>query len=179
MKSFFPLVVLFLFFSACIFDTNLEEPSEIGEVEGLRPVYVNPSEWQDIESTAVKAIQQLGKIYYKSGKIYVTEKGKGIHVIDNADPANPEIIQFLQIPGCRDIAIKGNILYADNVTDLVAIDISDLDEIKVTKRIKDLYSQTDQLYPEAYEGYFECVNTELGMVIGWEPATLNNPECRR
>jgi hypothetical protein len=146
-----------------------------GKVVGLRPVY--SENYQDIQSLPPQPIDRLGKIYYKDKHIYVTESNFGIHVINNTNPESPQPIRFLQIPGCRDIAIKGNILYTDNVTDLVAIDISNLDNVEVVDRLSGLYSLEDQNSPEFYEGYFECVNPERGMVIGWVTDTLLNPQC--
>lgn len=147
----------------------------VGVVEGLRPVY--SQEWQDIRALDPRPVGKLGKIYYKDSTIYVTESGWGVHVIDNSNPYQPVRIKFLQIPGCRDVAIKGNILYADNVTDLVAIDISNLDNITLLKRVEGLYPELDQESPEAYEGYFECVDQTKGAVVGWETALLDNPQC--
>lgn len=147
----------------------------VGEVEGLRPVY--SSDWKDIRSLDPRPVNKLGKIYYKDSTIYVAEAGWGIHVIDNRDPYNPVRTRFLQIPGCRDVAIRGKILYADNVTDLVAIDISDLQNISVLSRTEGLYPQLDQLAPESYEGFFECVDPSQGAVVAWETAILDNPQC--
>ncbi|MBK6619732.1 MAG: hypothetical protein IPH04_20430 [Saprospirales bacterium] len=163
----------FLLFG-CLNDTETTRLA-VGEVEGFRPVY--SQDWKSIQSLDPRPVGHLGKIYYKDSTIYVAESGWGIHVIDNSDPVNPQRIKFLQIPGCRDIAIKGNILYADNVTDLVAIDISDLNNIKLLKRVEGLYPEVDQTSPEAYEGYFECVDPAKGAVVAWETATLDNPQC--
>jgi hypothetical protein len=170
------LLFALLVFSGC-FDDREDIILYVGEVEGLRPVY--SQNWKEISSLPVQPIQRLGKIYYKDQRIYVTEATKGIHIIDNTDPANPKPIHFIQVPGCRDIAIKNNVLYADNVVDLVALDISDLNNVTLLKRVPDMYDQLDQEFPEAYEGYFECVDPEKGTVVGWEPATLTNPQCQR
>ena len=64
-----------------------------------------------------------GKIYFKEGYIFINEELKGIHVIDNRNPENPQNIGFIEIPGNVDIAIKNNTLYADSYIDLGAIDI--------------------------------------------------------
>lgn len=163
--------------------TNCELTSfgeqEVGIVDGLRPIYVEQLEWDEIIALPPKPIEFLGKIYYKDQRIYVNERNKGIHIIDNSDPSNPVPIKFIQIYGSEDIAIKGNILYADNLTDLVAIDITDLDNIVVTSRIAGLYPEDAKNYPAGYSGYFECVDPDLGIVIGWEEAQLDNPACLR
>lgn len=146
---------------------------------GLRPIYVDEQSAKVIESGPPRPIERLGKIYYKDQTIYVNESNRGIHVIDNTDPTAPVKIKFLGIPGCRDIAIKGDILYADNVGDLVAIDISNLDEPKEVKRLPAIQAFLSQDYPEFYEGYFECVEEGKGIVVGWEEAMLTDPQCWR
>lgn len=70
-----------------------------------------------------RALQQTGKIYLHGDYILVNEMRKGIHVIDNADPKAPKNIGFIDIPGNVDIAMKDNILYADNYTDLLVMDV--------------------------------------------------------
>ena len=86
---------------------------------------------------------------------------------------------FLQIAGNSDLAIKGNILYANNVRDLIAIDISSLDSIRVINRQQDAFQIVGATFPENYTGYFECVDPELGEVVGWYETTLIKPECWR
>jgi hypothetical protein len=81
-----------------------------------------------------------GKIYYHEGLLLINEIKKGIHLIDNSNPSSPQKISFLKIPGVLDMAIKGEILYADSYTDLVALDISDLKNIKEVGRIKNQFN---------------------------------------
>lgn len=172
---FFPLLFLF---AAC--NPGEEEPiPEPFSVQGLRPIYISETEAQVVRSLPPQPIVRLGKIYYKDATIYVNESNLGVHVINNTDPANPVKKKFLQIPGCRDIAIKGDYLYADNAGDLIAVDISDLDNPKITKRLPGIQAALSQQYPEFYEGYFECVEEGRGVVIGWEEAELTDPKCWR
>ena len=181
MKNLLSLSVLFLFLfhiSACdVIEFGETEP--VGTVEGLSPIYVPDLEWNVIESLEPRPIEFLGKIYYKDETIFVNERNKGFHVIDNSNPTNPVPIRFIQVYGSEDIAIKGNYLYTDNVTDLVTIDISNLEDISVVDRIPGLYPESKKEYPEGYSGYFECVDSEKGVVVGWEEATLDNPSCLR
>lgn len=172
----FGYLCLLLFIAACVEEPQVEP---VGVVEGLKPVYIEEDVVEDIVSLPPQPIKQLGKIYYKDDFLFVSEISRGIHIINNSDPTQPTKVGFIQVNGSRDIAIKGNILYTDNITDLVAIDISDFNDVKEVKRIKDLYSAEDFQYPDSYEGPFECYDPAKGVVIGWETATLNNPECWR
>jgi len=131
------------------------------------PVYMTYSDMRAaIRVEAPKAINSTGKIYFKGGKIYISEPFKGIHVIDNTNPSNPTKIAFINIPGNVDISIKGNILYADSYIDLVAIDISDLNNIMVKKRIEDVFPHSlppfDTKYPVA------PLDHTKGVVVDWK-----------
>lgn len=159
---------------------NLNDlPKEVGEVEGLKPIYVEIGAEKIIRASAAREISRLGKIYYKDPLIFVNESNVGVHVFDNTDPTNPVNVRFLEIPGCEDIAIRGNYLYADNLTDLVTIDITDLANPEVVNRIENIKPLIEEGFPPNYEGYFECVDANRGVVIGWEEAVLNNPECSK
>jgi hypothetical protein len=68
-----------------------------------------------------KALVNPGKIYIKEDFLLVNEMGKGIHLIYNQNPAAPKKIGFVSIAGNIDVAMKGDILYADNYMDLLAI----------------------------------------------------------
>jgi hypothetical protein len=114
-------------------------------------------------------IANPGKIYYKDQTIYLVEKYKGIHVIDNSNPETPNRIAFINIPGCIDIAIKNNSLMADNATDLVSIDITNLSALKVTERIPNVFPEStppDLTYiPYMFTSSNRPRNT---IIIGWE-----------
>ena len=62
-----------------------------------------------------------GKIYLYKNWIFLVENYKGIHLIDNSNPANPLRENFLKVPGCQDVAVHNGILYVDNSVDLVAV----------------------------------------------------------
>ncbi len=173
---FFSFICLSFLLSSCVDDAANES---VGEVQGLKPLYAAGDDWKTVTVVSSREIVQLGKIYYKDNIIYVNELNRGIHIIDNTIPTNPQTIKFINVPGSKDISIKGNFLYTDNVSDLLVLDISDFNNITVVNRIPNIYPNIEQLYPEFHTGYFECVDASKGTVIAWESATLNNPECRR
>ena len=128
------LVAFLLALSACL---KPEEPFNTTK-DGYRPIYMNEATMYDVYSTGPKEIEKPGKIYYKDKVIFINDVGKGIHVIDNNNPASPQKLSFINIPGNVDMAIKGTIMYVDNINDLVAIDISAPSDIKVVKRMKNI-----------------------------------------
>ncbi|WP_207421774.1 hypothetical protein [Desertivirga brevis] len=98
-----------------------------------------------------REIKSPAKIYYKDKYIFISENFKGVHVIDNQDPTSPKNISFISVPGCVDMAIKGNALYVDNATDLAVIDLEHLKTsgIKVTKRVSDAFPEVAP--PDGYQ----------------------------
>lgn len=148
-------------------------------VEGYKPIYIPESEAKSIKVMEPRDVETQGKIYIKDSYIYVGDVERGVHIIDNSDPVNPHKIAFIQIYGNHDIAIRGDIMYADNLDDLIALDISDLQNIQVSKRIAGVYQLASQSYPEnvAYGTYFECVDPDKGTVVGWVLSEIENPEC--
>lgn len=111
------------------------------------------------------------KIYYKDNYIYISESQKGVHIIDNTDPTKPINKRFISIQGCIDVAIKNNVMYADNVVDLIAIDLLEAEKgvMKVLKRVENVFPEPlppDNLtIPDRFTVKNRTPNT---FIIGWE-----------
>lgn len=168
------LLLLALTLTTCIRPT-VDIPEE---VTGLAPIYAT-DDWETIEYLGPQPVYRLGKIYYKAPYIFVSENYQGVHIIDNSDPYQPERVGFLRIYGQTDMAIRGDVLYANNGEDLVAIDISELTEPKLLSRTPKAFPNINAASPDGYAGWFECVDPARGTVIGWEERTLARPECWR
>jgi len=97
-----------------------------------------------IFSQTAQLMRFPGKIYVKDNILFVNELAEGVHIIDNTNPSQPELIGFIVIPGNVDIAIRQNVLYADSQNDLVAIDITDPRNASEITRIEDMF-------PDEYE----------------------------
>jgi len=135
--------------------------------EVSNPVYLSYEDLRaSVSDTTPVEFSHPGKIYILGETIFVNEIRKGIHVVDNTDPANTEVISFIQIPGNIDMAIKNNILYADSYVDLVAIDISDLDDIKEVSRFEDVFSYS--LPPYEVQTRLGLVDEAQGVVVEWK-----------
>ena len=93
-----------------------------------------------IKTLPAQDLENPGKIYVKDNYLFINEVKKGIHIIDNSNPSLPKAISFIQILGNVDIAVKGNILYADSYTDFVALDISNPNAVKEVSRTKEVFS---------------------------------------
>ncbi len=115
-----------------------------------------------------RTIKESGKIYSWNDYIFINDKNEGVHIIDNTDPYNPVKIKFLKIPRNMDIAIKNSKLYADSGMDLVVFNISDVNNIQETARIKDVFPAYIQTVPEGARYVdFENFNTEQEVIIGY------------
>src|SRR5438309_5041381 len=119
-----------LFLNSCIKDTVKRSYT----YTLTRPVYqTKPEVRATIKSGLPEAIKQPGKLVIRDRYIFLNEIDKGIHVIDNSNPKQPKNIAFITIPGNEDLAIKGNMLYADLYSNLLTLDISDPASITVKK----------------------------------------------
>jgi hypothetical protein len=128
------------------------------------PVYLSVADLRK-ETNTIQAPQPLsapGKIYIFGNYLFITEVSKGIHVVDNSNPASPRFISFISIAGNVDLAVNSNILYADNYVDLLAFDISDPANIRQVKRVEDVF---DNQYIDQAKGvilgYKDTVITEV------------------
>lgn len=169
-------VILITLFSGCYVEPPFAPDFPVGEVEGYRPLYVSPDQ-TNITFTSPRNLRNPGKIYSIAQYLLINEKYEGIHVFDNSNPAAPVALGFLSMVGNTEIAIRNNILYADHLTDLVALDIADWNNIREISRLKKEFLA--QQIPPRNGRYFECINESKGIVVGWELATLKDPKCFR
>jgi hypothetical protein len=120
------------------------------------PVYKKLSELRaSVQGKGPMPLINTGKLYINGNWIYLNEKNKGIHVIDNTDPAHPQNAAFINIPGNIDIAMKGNMLYADLYCDIAAIDISNPKNISAKKFLTAIFpnqaNYTSSTNPDSIE----------------------------
>jgi hypothetical protein len=153
--NLFALVGLSFLFGSC--NDQCEDRNTFSYYE---PVYTPLSVIRSsIAIDEPKPIVGVGKIYFKDGYLFVNEPGAGIHVIDNHDPQNPLRKHFITIPGNSNMAIRNNILYADSYIDLVALDISNPDQVVEVSRLENIFSQYNSM------GFY--VDAERGLVTEW------------
>jgi hypothetical protein len=118
---------------------------------------------QAVRMEPPRDIVRPAKIYTREPYVLISEMFKGIHIIDNRNPEEPIPLGFVRIPGCVDMAVKDNIIYADNAVDLIALDMSDPTDVQVVKRVRNAFPvllppDLGRL-PEAYQ------DLEDGMII--------------
>ncbi|MGA0560393.1 LVIVD repeat-containing protein [Larkinella sp. VNQ87] len=111
-----------------------------------------------IQAEQPRTLVNPGKIYTKDGFLLINEIKEGIHVIDNRNPSSPKMVAFLRIPGNGDMAIRNNVLYADSYMDLVAFDISDVQNIRELNRVKDVFPNGQ------FDGGFWSINAQQAII---------------
>ncbi|MUH36740.1 hypothetical protein D9O36_12875 [Zobellia amurskyensis] len=141
------------------------------------PLTTNLLEFKE-EAVAVTEpvpIVESGKIYAYQDYVFVNDVHKGFHVIDNSNPSDPSAISFIKLEGNYDISIKDNRLYADSYGDLVIMDISDINNIKMVQRIEGaIYQQFwctmsfDVDWPQADFFDYGDFDATKEAIVGWE-----------
>ncbi|HLO89708.1 MAG TPA: hypothetical protein VK172_00960 [Lentimicrobium sp.] len=170
MKTKLPALaaILFITLSAFLINSCQDKTYEEVTYKANVPVVMGFDEFRSaVKKTAPHELTTPGKIYFKDNYIFVNEFQQGIHVIDNSNPAEPVILNFIEIPGNIDMAVKGNILYADSYIDLVAIDISDPHNPVEVDRFENAFPNV--LPPmEDYSYPVYGLDFSKGVVVGWE-----------
>ncbi|MBC7948181.1 MAG: hypothetical protein H7Y42_09910 [Chitinophagaceae bacterium] len=150
------LLALPVVFSACVKDDCTREYT----YTLMTPVYKTKAEVRaNIKSNPARELRNTGKLYVLGNYIFLNEIDKGIHVIDNTNPAAPRNSWFIDIPGNVDLAVKGNTLYADLYTDLVTIDISNPAAVVVKKVVENMFPH------RAYGNGFNANNNQI--IVEW------------
>jgi hypothetical protein len=165
-KTLLTLLVLAAAMTGCM-DKTVERITYKANV----PVYMKFDKFRSsfTKSEPVE-ISTPGKIYFKDNFLFVNEVSKGIHVIDNSNPANPKKVGFYEIMGNVDMAIRGNILFADSYIDLVAIDITDILNPVEINRIENVFPE---IVPEGDRWFpYAMVDKSLGVIIEWKVKTI-------
>lgn len=104
------------------------------------PVYKTLDEIRVVPTVeGPRDLKDPGKIYLYGTTLLINERSEGVHIVDNSNPSAPVRTAFIKIPGNVDIAMRGNTLYADNYIDLLAIDIADLQNIRLTRRVENAF----------------------------------------
>lgn len=146
--------------------------------EGLSPVYFSYDDFSGLKSGEPLPYDNLGKIVSFGDYLYINEVNKGIHVIDNSDPVNPQPLFFWHIIGNKEFTLIDEVLYADNGRHLLVIDVSNPSSITLVNVVRDQYDFVAvEEYPLNYIGWFECYEVEKGILQGWEQKQLINPVC--
>lgn len=163
--NFLYLALLCILFQAC-WPVNQDDDFIPFESQ-YEPVFLARTDFE--KSVTVKnslAIGTSGKIYIKDNLLFINELNKGFHVYDNSDPTNPKSIKFLEAPGSTDMAIRSNIIYINQATDLIAVEYSaQTNTASLTKRIPNTFPELRS--PDGFDAYGYDI-PENSVVVDWK-----------
>ncbi|WP_111706649.1 LVIVD repeat-containing protein [Lutibacter citreus] len=163
---------IFLIFATLLFMLSCNEKDD-----NLETVNVAKAEYMSLKALrssvdiiAPRPIDESGKIYAYKNLVLVNDVEKGIHIIDNSNPAQPVKKAFIKIIANKDMEIKGDFLYADSLMDLVVFDISDLNNIFEVARLEDVFPWyvPMPLVDNLIVDYGEGDNTQNEIIVGWD-----------
>lgn len=167
-KFAFVLIVIAFGFFSC----EKEDDGKYADYLVAKPLKITKVEFKNgVDIIAPMPIEESGKIYAYEDYIFINDTYKGVHVIDNSNPATPKKISFIKIAGNVDISIKDNYLYADSLTDLMVLDISDINNIQIVSRLENVL-RNNLVWPVDVD-FFEYgeIDYENEIIIGWETVT--------
>lgn len=147
-------------------------------IEASVPIYADTNHLAPVAMEASRPVSNSGKIYVYGNYIFQNELNEGIHIIDNSDRTHPVKKAFLAIPFNTEMAIKGNHLYANSISDLLVISLVDPLHPSVVNKIKHAFPLIPQTYPPDV-GYFVCPDPSKGVVVGWKTEQVEKANCRR
>ena len=152
--------------------TNDDSSDKYADYLVARPLVMSKAELvASVDVIAPRPIDESGKIYTYKDYIFINDKYEGIHIIDNRNPQQPVKIGFIKIPGNVDISVKDDYLFADSLADLVVIDISNIENIRLVSRLENVL-QSNIFFPfeaDIVEGTTYDYETEV--IVGWETTT--------
>lgn len=168
-KSFTKILLIALFLPLFLNSCDDQRLQTVTWIE-YEPVYMSHEEF--FEAAKLEGARDLnnpGKIYFYDGHLFVNEVNKGVHIIDNRDPSAPSFAGFINIPANKDIAVRGNLLYADSHSDLLVFDIQDLHDAKLIARVEDVFKFSANMtlgFPH------QRVDHSRGIVVDWKPVVV-------
>ena len=166
-KLLFVLCAGIILFSGC-----KDKVSETVTFMINEPVFMPAKEFRESVNVTRAAVEisDYGKICFYEGYIYISATGKGIHIIDNRNPASPQNIGFIELLGNADLAIRYGKLYADALIDLLWFDINNPAQPKLEGRLENVFQDAlpmpDNNYGIDYR-YMQGYDGSKGVIVGW------------
>ncbi len=164
-KLIYAVILCFAVQSCCPFLVDCEDDDFNAQESKYEPVFLKRSDFEtSVSLKNAMAIGTSGKIYVKDNLLFINELNKGFHVFDNSDPANPQPIKFLAAPGSTDLAIRENMVYINQATDLIAVNYNaTTNTANLVKRIPNTFPSLRS--PDGFDAYSIPENSVL---VDWK-----------
>lgn len=156
------VLILCLSLTSCFYNNGDEQPPVDIFISNYNPVTLDRNTFErSIAIQDKKAVTESSKIYIIENYIFINDKRTGFHIFDNTNPENPIKKKFLNVPGATDVAIRNNILYINQATDLVVLSLNFNDfSMQLNKRMRNVFPELRS--PEG-ENYTE----DDKVVVNW------------
>jgi len=175
-----------IFLGCNLFKDEVIDDTELVDVTYFVPVYETTDQLaQKVSIDPPEDYAQAGKIVTYQQYIFINKPQEGIHVLDNSDPANPENLHFISIPGYLDMSIIDDHLYSDMFSALVVFDISSITQPEIIKEftVEDVFYYNPYITLESVVNTVESseftrydpVDNTLGIVTGWRTEIRQEP----
>ena len=127
------------------------------------PVIIDRTTFENsVKTMTNQNVLTSGKIYIKDNLMFVNDVNKGFHVFNYFNADNPVKIGFIQALGCTDLAIRNNVFYINQATDLLTLSYNPANNsIIILSRNKNVFPQ--KIAPN---GETETV-TNNQIIINW------------
>ncbi|MEM8583429.1 MAG: hypothetical protein AAGF87_04120 [Bacteroidota bacterium] len=169
------LTICLAFVAVFSFTACLEEDCEaVVTYLGYEPVVIYPEEFRiDVQAQAQQELCTPAGFYYYQDYLLVIEKNEGLHIIDNQNPANPQFVSFLPVKGAAGLAVYNDVLYINNVTDLLTFDLSTPAQPNMLERVEDVFPAYSSLTGD-------YLQTDGGIVIDYIATDITQTvDCSR
>jgi len=140
------------------------------DTPNAKPVYLSYDDLRTGISVGEPVpLTDIQRVYVYQSTVFLNNKNRGLHVIDNSDPSNPTNVAFITIPGNTEISIRDNALYADSYVDLVTLKIDDPNNIVEQDREIDIfpYNAYQNIPDNIYFGY-DGIDENKGVIVSYE-----------
>ena len=138
MKQLTTLLLFIFLCTSCI----EEQCEQTVIVQGFEPQIVNADVWRANNVFTCWApidICETTSFYVYQQYLFMVEDGEGLHILDNSDPTNPLPVTWMPVQGGQGLAVRNNILYINQYTDLLAFDLSDPKIPTFVSRTEDVF----------------------------------------
>ena len=160
MIRFLSLCLLALGLFSCLED----ECDEVRYYTVYEPVIIAASEWRNNEFSLVgpESVCEPAGFYVYGDLLFVLDKQKGLHIIDNGDNDNPTPLAFLEIPGGSGLAVRNGILYVSQYIDLLAFDLKDPTQPALLSRTENVFDSSSDFTTNMMGNGDVVIDVEVG-----------------
>ena len=155
--------------SLCLLATGLfscleDECEEVRYYTAYQPVVIAASEWRNnnFSLAGPESVCEPAGFYVYGDLLFVLDRQKGLHIIDNGDNDNPTPLAFLEIPGGSGLAVRNGMLYVSQYIDLLTFDLRDPAKPALVSRTENVFDLNSDFSTNMMSNGDVVIDMELG-----------------